>query len=114
MKRMLLLMSMVAVLGVAGCASTSGDSMQKAAAAATPAEAYQQVLAEAKAAKKKAASVDGEWRDIGKILKKAEAAAKKGDYAKATKLAEYAKFQGEMGYKQAISQRGVGNPDYLN
>ncbi len=113
--RLLLLTSLVFVLGLAGCAGTSETaSMVKAApVASTPAARFQQVLAAAKAARKKAASVDGEWRDIGKILKKAEGAAKKGDYEKAIKLAEYARFQGDMGYQQAISQKGIGNPDYF-
>ncbi len=113
MKKLLLTMGIVVVLGLSGCAGTSGGSSMAKASAASPAAHFQQVLAAAKAARKKAASVDGEWRDIGKILKKAEAAAKKGDYKKAIELAEFAKFQGDMGYQQAIGQKGIGNPDYF-
>jgi hypothetical protein len=62
----------------------------------------------ADAAIKKSASVDGEWRDAKKkILKKAKAAAAKGDNEKALKLANMAKFQGEMGYQQAMEQKNA-------
>ncbi len=69
---------------------------------------YMKTFAEAKMWQKKAASVGGEWRDIGKFLKQAEAAAKKGDYDTAVKLAAKARFQGEMGYKQALEQKNAG------
>ena len=62
----------------------------------------------AKAAKKKAASVGGEWRDIGKILKKAEAAAKDGKKGKAAKLAAKAEQQGKLGYQQAMAEKKAG------
>ncbi len=62
-------------------------------------------IADAQVAVKKAASVDGEWRDSGKFVKEAEAAAAAGDQEKAIKLATKAKKQGEMGYKQAVSQK---------
>lgn len=70
-------------------------------------------IADAKAAAKAANAEGGEWRDTGKMIKKAEAAAKEGDFDKAVKLADTAKFQGEMGLAQAQSQKGVGNPDFL-
>ncbi|MDQ7075715.1 MAG: SoxXA-binding protein [Gammaproteobacteria bacterium] len=75
--------------------------------------ALKKAVAEATAAKKKAASVGGEWRDIGKFLKKAKKAAKKGKMKKAMKLAKKAKWQGEEGYKQAMAQKDVGLPAYL-
>jgi len=74
---------------------------------------FETAMAGAQEARKKAAGVGGEWRDVGKLLKKAEAAAKDGDYAKAIKLAETAKKQGELGYEQAMSQKGAGLPDYM-
>lgn len=72
-------------------------------------------IAAAKEAQKKAASIGGEWRDIGKFLKKAEEAAKGGDTKKALKLAKKAKFQAEAGYKQAEHQAEAAKdfPDYL-
>jgi len=70
-------------------------------------------MTEAMAAKKKAASVGGEWRDIGKFLKKAKKAAKKGKMKKAMKLVKKAKWQAEEGYKQAMAQKVVPLPPYL-
>ena len=77
------------------------------------ADGYKEAAAAAKAAIKKAASAGGEWRDSGKILKKAAAADKKKDYAKAIKLAAQAQSQGEMGYTQAMAERGAQPPSYL-
>ncbi|MDQ7015980.1 MAG: SoxXA-binding protein [Gammaproteobacteria bacterium] len=75
--------------------------------------ALKKAVAEATAAKKKAASVGGEWRDIGKFLKKAKKAAKKGKMKKAMKLAKKAKWQAEAGYKQVMAQKTVELPSYL-
>lgn len=69
---------------------------------------YPTLAKQADAAIKKAKSVGGEWRDSRKYLKKAAKAAKAGKMEKAKKLAEKAKFEGEMGYKQAISQKDAG------
>ena len=88
---------------------------------------YQKLRADVMAAADKAASVGGEWRDTrwnkstfvkwknaeGKTIKGsfvgiADAAAAEGDYAKATELLNTAKFQAEMGYNQAMEQKGAG------
>jgi hypothetical protein len=45
-----------------------------------------------------------EWRDTGKMLKKAKEAADKGDYASANKLAMKAEMQGKMAVAQAKEQ----------
>lgn len=74
---------------------------------------FEKALAAAEAARKKAASVGGEWRDTGKFLKKAEATASEGDYTKAMKLAEKARRQGELGYEQALQEKDAGIPDYM-
>ena len=74
---------------------------------------FKAAVEKADASRKKAASVGGEWRDTGKMIKKAKAAAEKGDYKKALKLANTAYRQGELGYKQAMSQKGVGFPAYM-
>ena len=74
---------------------------------------FKAAVEKADASRKKAASVGGEWRDTGKMIKKAKAAAKKGDYNKALKLANTAYRQGELGYKQAMSQKDVGFPAYM-
>ena len=44
---------------------------------------FSAAIEKAETARKKAASVGGEWRDTGKMIKKAKAAAKNGDYDKA-------------------------------
>ena len=88
---------------------------------------YDKAVAAATAALDKAKSVKGEWRDSrwkkskfvkyktadGKTIKSsfmgaAEAAAKDGNYAKAISLLETARFQGEMGYQQAMDQKNAG------
>lgn len=72
------------------------------------------LLNTAKSAQKKASSVGGEWRDVGKFIKEAEQAAADGDFDRAKKLAQKAKTQGELGYEQAVSQKGKArNPSYL-
>ena len=94
---------LVAATALAGCATAGGDKA-----------AYDKLLSDTVAAADKAKSVDGEWRDIrwkkSKIamIPAAEKAAKAGDYAKAMKLLNTAKFQAEMGYKQAMEQKGAG------
>jgi hypothetical protein len=88
------------------CTAVSG-SKSKPSANATKQD-YEAALTAAKSAQKKAAAVGGEWRDIGKMLKEAEAASKSGDYVKAVTLANQAKLQGEAGYEQTESQKNAG------
>lgn len=78
-------------------------------------DSFDDVIAKAKDAQKKAASVGGEWRDVGKFIKKAEAAAKDGKAEKAMKLAKKALQQSEDGHKQATKQLEVAKdfPDYM-
>ncbi len=83
-----------------------------ASVAATQAD-YADAVAAARTAQKAAAVAKGEWRDTGKLLKKADAMAKKGDYATAIKLANAAKHQGHLGAQQAKEQIGAGNSGYL-
>ena len=104
---------MLIVMFTSACTAT-GDSKPQTpavtvAAATKPAPAatkgsYEAAMAAAKDAQIKADSVGGEWRDVQKFIKQAELAAENGDYAKAIKLANKAKFQCEMGYKQSIDQ----------
>jgi ribosomal protein S20 len=75
--------------------------------------AAEKAIEEAKASLKKAASVGGEWRDSGKMVKAAEKALQEGDFDTAVKQANKAAKQGQMGHDQAITQQDVGNPDYL-
>lgn len=83
------------------------------AVAGDQAAEFAAAISKAESAQKKASSVKGEWRDTGKIIKKAKAAAKKGDYTNALKLANDAYRQGELGYQQAISQKDAGFPAYM-
>ena len=75
--------------------------------------ALDKAIADAEAARKKAASVDGEWRDIGKMIKQAEEAGAAGDFAKGIELANEAQKQGELGYAQAMHEKGAGFPDFM-
>ncbi len=69
---------------------------------------YEQALADANAAVEKAKGVGGEWRDTGKLIKKAQEAAGKGDYAQAVKFANKAKLHSDIGYQQALNEKNAG------
>ncbi len=102
MKKLAMAITGALLIALSGCASQGKTEDIDAAAATTAIEA-------AEAALNKARSVDGEWRDARKVfLKKAKAAAHKADFKTAIKLANMAKFQGEMGYEQAIEQKDAG------
>lgn len=90
---------------ISGCA---GEAVKPATA-----DSANQAIAAADAARKKAGSVSGEWRDTAKIIKQANKAAKSKDYAGAVKLANKAREQGELGYTQAVSQKELTMPSYL-
>jgi len=84
---------MIAVLtGVmVGCAGTTEEAGGVSAADA---------IAAAKAANKRAKDADYEWRDTGKMIKKAEKALAAGNDAEAIKLANKARRQAENALKQ--------------
>jgi len=107
--KLLIASAIFSVSFIAGCAvpgqSKAPNGEQKAA--------YEQAVKDAKAAIKQAASVGHEWRDSGKILKNAAKAADAGDYAKAIKLANEAKREGELGHKQAMAEKNAGPPPVL-
>ncbi len=71
------------------------------------------IIDHAEKARMRAASVDGEWRDTAKFIKKAKALLKEGKYDAAIKLAKKAKREGELGYEQAVSQKELRIPSYL-
>ena len=58
-------------------------------------------IAAAEATNKKAKKAEFEWRDTGKIIKQAKAAAKAGQFDDAVKKANKAKKQAEMALQQA-------------
>ncbi len=77
-------------------------------------ESFDDALAVALAAQEKAASVSGEWRDVGQFLKDAQEKAAAGDFAGAIALAKKAEHQSLRGYEQMTSQAGkVGLDPYL-
>ncbi len=67
--------------------------------------AAQTAIEKADTSRKHAASIGGEWRDTGKLIKKAKTALKAGNFDKAIQLARKAERQGSYGYEQAISQK---------
>ena len=62
---------------------------------------------EATAARKAARKAGFEWRDTRKMLQQARKLGKKGEYAKAVKLANRAKRQAELGLIQAREQESA-------
>jgi hypothetical protein len=90
-------------LGLGACASGGGTEYTKgdAASAITAAEH------ETARAKKKGY----EWRDTGKLLKKAKKAMKEENYAEAVKMANKAKRQSSNALAQAEAQANAG-PNY--
>jgi hypothetical protein len=103
MKKLAIVVATLFIL--VGCGSTQ-EQPSEAAGGASPEVAA--AIKEAEEAIKKSASIGGQWRDAGKILKKAKAAAAKGDNKTALKQAKMAKFEGDMGYEQAKGQEKAG------
>lgn len=107
------------LLPLAGCQQTAPSKAEaKPAAAAAPAKSeaqksYEAALSKAKSALSAAKKVHNEWRDTGKLIKSAEAAAKKGEYYKAKRIAQAAETQSHLAVQQAKEQAGAGNPGYL-
>lgn len=99
----------ITALALNGCSlfSANGGGGMGGGEMASDADVKMMIQA-AEDAIKKSASVGGEWRDAkSKFIKKAKAALSKGDLKTAMKVAKDAKFQGEMGYKQAMEQKNA-------
>lgn len=86
---------------ITGCASTDEASDEMTA---------EQAIADAKAANAEAKAVNYEWRDTGKMIKKAEEKLAAGDDAGAIALANKAKAQAET----AVAQADDENKKFLN
>ena len=71
-------------------------------------DATQVAINNAKQARKSAKAVGFEWRDMGKMIKKAEAAAKSGNNKKAIKLANMVVKQGQQAQLQAKRAKTAG------
>ncbi|MEW5837875.1 MAG: hypothetical protein AB1717_03465 [Pseudomonadota bacterium] len=69
---------------------------------------YLTALEQAKTAQAAAKKVDNQWFYKKDLIAQAEEAAGKSDYDTATKLAQKAKFQGDMAVKQAEEQKNAG------
>ena len=108
-------LSLVCSAGVYAADKNSDDSVKPAMTQADKkaVAAAEAAIAAAEKSRKQAASVEGEWRDTGKFIKKAQEALKKGDTKKAIKLASFAERQGKYGYEQAMSQKDFKMPSYL-
>lgn len=77
-------------------------------------ESVNDVLEETKALYKKADKLQGAWVTTGKLIKKAEVALKKGNKAKALKLAKKAKTEARMSIAQAEEQATKwAEPSYI-
>ena len=82
-------------LSLAACESTPTKTLGEANMA----------MKAAMAANVKAKKMYVEWRDTGKILKKARKAKGKGDFDKAVKLAKKAERQAKNAVAQAMAQK---------
>lgn len=103
----------VLLLAVTFVAGTGAALAAEAKAENPKAVKAQQEIDKAEMARKKAASVESEWTTTGKLIKKAQAALKKGDYDTAIRLAKQAGEQGEIAYEQGASQKELRIPSYL-
>lgn len=106
-KKSLLLVTLL--VGLLSAAMTSNLMADEVSAAKV-----QKLIDAAEAARKEAASVDGEWRDTAKMIKKSKALLEKGDFVAAAKLANEAAKQGHLGYEQAVAQKDLKMPSYLH
>jgi hypothetical protein len=103
-RKQLAVLFLASVLGSVSCAAQQSKP---------DAASFEEAVTAAEAARKQAASVGGEWRDTGKLITKAKAAAEKGDFAKAIELATTARKQGELGYQQSMDQKNAAIPAYM-
>ncbi len=98
MKKIAILFA-AAALTLGACAASGPSYSQNDA---------QSAIAAAEQERQKAAKAGFEWRDTGKLIKKAKAALKKGDYATAVKLANKAKNQSVHALDQAQLAKTAG------
>jgi hypothetical protein len=108
MKKLAMIAALALMVGASGsalAAAHSGGAVSKKDAAAAIGAAIQETNA--------AAKVQYEWRDTYKIIGKAKKAYKKGDYAKAKKLAHKAKKQSEMAQVQQKAEMHADVPGYV-
>lgn len=85
----------------------TGCSTAKSSALSGSGEATQAIAA-AKKAQKATQAVGFEWRDTGKMIKKAESLAKKGKDKEAIKIANTVVMQSKVALKQAEVAKTAG------
>ena len=71
------------------------------------------LIAAAEEARKKAASVGGEWIAVGDMIKNAQTLAGAGEFDKAIDEANAARFQAERGYEQSMAEKDADFPQYM-
>lgn len=98
--------AIAAALALGACAS-GGDAGSSSASSLSEADAKAAVMA-AEEQTKLAKSKGAEWRDTGKLIKKANEAIKAGNFDEAVKLANKAKTQSTNAIAQAESQMNAG------
>jgi hypothetical protein len=102
--RLAMLMGMA--LLIAAC--TGMEKTEDASAGGDDQAAFAQLYQEAEQAYQKVAAVGGAWSETQDRLNEAKQAAEKADYKTAIKLAQRAKFEGDMAYAQYASQKDAG------
>lgn len=95
----LLLAALLAATPIAG--AWSAESAIASTAAPPSAEAVQELIRQAEAARSQAAALRAEWLDTGKLINEARKLAESGDLAKAAERAGIARQQGELAVAQA-------------
>lgn len=73
-----------------------------------------QAIKAAEQARKKAASVGGEWRDTAEMIQEAQGLEKSGEFKESIALADKARRQGELGYEQAMQEKDADFPSYVH
>jgi len=99
MKKIILLVA-AAALALGACSSTPSQTHTKNDALSAIAAAEHETA--------RARKVGYEWRDTGKLIKKAKEALKKEQYDKAIKLANKAKRQSTLAIRQQQEQANAG------
>ena len=92
------------LLAAAVVAAALATGVWPSLASADDAGAFKAAYESAEAARKAAAEVGFEWRDTKKMIRLAKKLAEKGEYARAIRLADRARRQGELGVMQAREQ----------
>ena len=99
MRKLMIILMAATALTISACAASGPSHTENDAKGAITAAEHQT---------KRAAKHFYEWRDTGKLIKKAKAALKAKDYNKAVKLANKAKAQSTMALQQYEDQKNAG------